>query len=82
DKPEPVNIGSGIEISTKDLVDLICKLMDFKGRALWDKTKPDSQLKRTINISRAKKEFNFTASTPLEVGLKKTIEWYLKNLKR
>lgn len=77
DKPEPVNIGSGIEISTKDLVQLICKLMNFKGRVLWDKTKPDSQLKRTINISRAKKEFSFTASTPLEVGLKKTIEWYL-----
>lgn len=77
DKPEPVNIGSGKEISTKNLIQLICKLMNFNGKVLWDKTKPDSQPKRTINISRAKKEFNFTASTPLEVGLKKTIEWHL-----
>ncbi|MBA4319305.1 MAG: GDP-fucose synthetase [Flavobacterium sp.] len=77
DKSEPVNIGSGRKISTKDLVHLICKLMDFRGEIRWDKTKPDSQLIRTIDVSRAKKEFNLVAFIPLEVGLKKTIEWHL-----
>jgi len=78
DKPEPVNIGSGKEISTKDLIQLICKLMNFKGEIRWDKTKPDSQLIRTIDVSKAKREFNFIASTSLKTGLKKTIEWHLK----
>lgn len=77
DKPEPLNIGSGTVISIKNLVDLICKLMDFRGEIRWDTTRLDGQLERAINVSRAKNEFSFTASTPLEVGLKKTIEWYL-----
>ena len=78
DKPEPVNLGSGMEISIKDLVKLICQLMNFKGEIRWDKTKPDSQLIRTIDVSKAKREFNFIASTSLKTGLKKTIEWHLK----
>ncbi len=78
--PEPINIGSGAEISIKELVALICKLMNFKGEVHWDTTKPSDQLKRIINISNAKEEFNFTASTPLKEGLKKTIEWHLRNL--
>ncbi|MFH1401649.1 MAG: NAD-dependent epimerase/dehydratase family protein [Parcubacteria group bacterium] len=81
DRLEPMNIGSGIEISTKNLINLICELMDFKGEIRWDATKPDGQLKRMIDVSKAKNELGFTASTSLEVGLKKTIEWHLKNLK-
>jgi len=81
DKPEPINIASGTVISIKNLVDLICKLMDFKGEIRWDTTRLDGQLERAINVSRAEKEFNFSAVTPLEEGLKKTIDWYLNTKK-
>jgi len=80
DKPEPVNIASGKEISIKNLVDLICKLMNFKGGIRWETDRLDGQLERAIDVSWAKKEFNFSAVTPFEVGLKETIEWHLKNL--
>jgi GDP-L-fucose synthase len=79
DKPEPVNLGSGMEISIKDLVKLICKLMDFKGEIRWDISKPDGQPRRCLDTSKAEKEFGFKAKTNLEEGLKKTIEWYIKN---
>ena len=78
-KSEPVNLGSGTEISIKDLVKLICKLMDFKGEIRWDKTKPDGQPKRRLDTSLAKKEFDFTAKTSFEEGLKNTINWFLQN---
>lgn len=76
-KSEPVNLSSGWEISIKDLVELICKLMDFKGEIRWDETKPDGQPKRRFDMSLAKKEFGFEAKTDFTQGLKKTIEWYL-----
>jgi len=79
DKPEPINIGSDMEVSIKDLVELICKLMDFKGEIRWDTTKPDGQPRRRLDTSKAKKEFGFKAKTNFEEGLKKTIEWYIKN---
>ncbi len=79
DKPEPVNLGSDMEISIKDLAELICKLMDFKGKIRWDTTKPDGQPRRRLDVSRAKKEFGFVAKTNFEHGLKKTIDWYLKS---
>jgi len=75
-KPEPVNLGSGMEISIKDLVELICRLMDFKGEIRWDSSKPDGQPRRCLDTSRAEKEFGFRAKTDFETGLKKTIEWY------
>jgi len=75
-KPEPVNLGSGMEISIKDLVELICHLMDFKGEIIWDAAKPDGQPRRCLNIDRAEKEFDFRAKTDFEIGLKKTINWY------
>ncbi len=78
DKPEPVNIGAGFEISIKDLVELICKLADFKGKIIWDKTKPDGQPRRSLDISRAKREFGFAAETPFKKGLSETIAWYKK----
>lgn len=65
------------EISIKDLVDLLVKLTGFKGKILWDHTKPDGQPRRMVDTTRAFKEFGFRAKTDLETGLKKTIEWYL-----
>ncbi len=79
DKPEPVNIGSGMEISIKDLAGLICGIMDFHGEIRWNSSKPDGQLKRRLDVSRAENEFGFRAKTGFENGLKKTIDWYLSN---
>jgi len=78
-KSEPVNLGSGREISIKELAELIRKLMDFKGEIRWDISKPDGQPRRLLDISRAKKEFGFEAETDLKQGLKKTINWYYQN---
>ncbi len=78
-KSEPVNLGSGNEVSIKDLILLIAKITGFKGEIVWDASKPDGQPKRRLDVSRAKKEFGFKAKTTFEEGLKKTIEWYLKN---
>lgn len=78
DKPEPVNLGAGFEISIKDLVELIAKLTNFNGEIIWDTTKPDGQPRRMLDTTRALKEFGFKAKTSLEEGLKKTIEWYRK----
>ena len=80
-KSEPVNIGAGFEISVKDLVELIAKLTGFKGKIIWDTTKPDGQPRRCLDTTKAKKEFGFKAKTPLEEGLRKTIEWYRKKLR-
>lgn len=76
DKHEPVNLGSGMEISIKDLVELIAKLMDFRGEIRWDTARPDGQPRRMLDVSRAEKEFGFRAKTSLEDGLKKMIAWY------
>jgi len=75
-RSDPVNIGVGFEISIEDLVHLIVKLTGFKGRIVWDKTKPDGQPRRMLDTTRAFKEFGFRAKTTLEEGLKKTIDWY------
>ncbi len=80
-KPEPVNLGSGIEISINKLAETLCHLMNFKGKIKWDKSKPDGQPRRTLDTSRAKKEFGFTAKTDFEKGLKNTINWYLSHFK-
>jgi GDP-L-fucose synthase len=77
DRPEPVNIGSGVEIAIRDLVALIAELTGFDGRIVWDATKPDGQPRRCLDTSRAQKEFAFKAKTELREGLRWTIEWYL-----
>jgi len=82
DGPEPVNLGAGFEIKIKDLVELIAKLMDFGGEIVWDKTKPDGQPRRMLDVSRAERLFGFRAKTKFEDSLKKTIEWYLTNRKK
>jgi len=76
DKPEPVNIGSGMEISIRDLAQLIARLSGFRGEIRWDPTQPDGQPRRSLDITRAKREFGFRARTPFDEGLRRTIAWY------
>jgi GDP-L-fucose synthase len=76
DKPEPMNLGSGREITIADLTTLIAKLSGFKGMIAWDPTKPDGQPRRCLDVSRARDSLGWWASTSLEAGLVKTIEWY------
>src|SRR5216683_1236067 len=76
DKPEPVNIGSSQEISIKDLVELVVDLTGFEGDVVWDRTKPDGQPRRKLNVDRAWKEFGFRSSTAFRDGLRETIRWY------
>ena len=78
DKPDPINLGAGREITIKNLIKTICTQMNFKGEVRWDKTKPDGQPRRKLDVSRAKKEFGFVAKTSFEIGLQKTIDWYIK----
>jgi GDP-L-fucose synthase len=76
DKPDPVNIGAGFEITIHDLVELIAKLSGFTGKIVWDASKPDGQPRRMLDTTRAKEQFGFEAKTTFEKGLKQTIEWY------
>jgi GDP-L-fucose synthase len=76
DGAEPVNLGAGQEISIRDLVGLIARLTGFKGRIVWDATKPDGQPRRMLDTSRAAAAFGFVAGTPFEDGLSRTVEWY------
>ncbi|MEH2403943.1 GDP-L-fucose synthase family protein [Nostoc sp.] len=73
---EPVNLGTGDEISILNLVTLICELMEFKGEIVWQTDKPNGQPRRRLDTERAKLTFNFTAQVGFEEGLKNTIEWY------
>jgi len=77
---EPVNLGSGMEISIRDLVYLIARLTGFKGEIVWDDTKPDGQPRRCLDTSRAERLFGFRARTSFEDGLRGTIEWYKQNI--
>jgi GDP-L-fucose synthase len=77
DGAEPVNLGSGSEISVKDLVQTLARLTGFAGRIKWDSSKPDGQPRRQLDTSRAEREFGFKAKFSFEEGLRKTIEWYV-----
>ena len=77
----PINLGSSGETSIKELTDLICKLLQYDGKIIWDKTKPNGQPRRCVSYKRAKEKFGFEPTTKLEIGLKKTIEWFLENNK-
>ena len=76
DKPDPVNLGSGMEISIRDLAASVASMSGFSGRITWDPTKPKGQPRRSLDVSRAEREFGFRATTPFDFGLRKTIEWY------
>lgn len=71
--------GAGFEISIKDLVHLIADLTGFKGEIVWDTNKPGGQPRRCLDTSRAERGFGWRAKTPLEEGLRRTIEWYRTN---
>jgi GDP-L-fucose synthase len=76
---EPVNIGAGMETSIENLATLIVKLTGFKGRVVWDTSKPDGQPRRSLDTTRAAEQFGFRARIPFETGLRETIEWYLSS---
>ena len=78
-KSDPVNLGTDLEISVKDLSELIGRLCGFAGKISWDKSKPDGQPRRKLDTSRAEREFGFKARMDFEEGLKRTIEWYRSN---
>jgi GDP-L-fucose synthase len=74
---EPVNLGSGQEITIAELTELIAELVDFRGEIVWDTTKPDGQPRRWLDTSRAERGFGFRPATELREGLIRTIDWYL-----
>jgi GDP-L-fucose synthase len=78
---EPVNLGTNFEISIKDLTELICTLMDFKGKLVWQTDKPNGQPRRCLDTQRAKAAFGFSAQVSLEAGLRQTIAWYRQHEK-
>lgn len=73
---EPVNLGTGYEISIKDLISLICELMEFKGEIVWETNQPNGQPRRCLDTERAKQAFGFVAEMEFKQGLKNTIDWY------
>ena len=81
EKIEPVNIGTGYEIKIKDLAFLISELVGFNGQIIFEKNKPEGQMRRKLEVSKAKKEFGFTAKTDFRKGLSETIRWYNENIK-
>lgn len=78
-KPDPINLGAGFEISIKRLAKLICQIIGFKGKIVFDTSKPDGQPRRSINTQKAKLEFGFQAKIGFGEGLKKTIDWCISN---
>ena len=81
-KSDPVNLGSGHEISIKNLTELVIEFTGFKGKLTWDPSKPNGQPRRCLDTARAKREFGFTAAKDFREGLKETIEWYAENRKK
>jgi len=79
EKSEPVNLGSGIEISIKDLANMIASKTGYVGEIIWDSSKPNGQPRRCLDTTKAEEEFGFKAKTDFEQGLEKTIDWYIKN---
>jgi GDP-L-fucose synthase len=76
EKSDPVNIGSGFEISIKDLTETIAQIVGYEGEVVWDHTKPDGQPRRALDTSRARTEFGFQATTGFREGLERTVRWY------
>jgi len=82
DKPDPVNIGAGFEISIEGLAEKIRQIIGFKGKIVWDASKPDGQPRRCLDTSKAYAEFGFKAKVSFDEGLKKAINWYILNIAR
>lgn len=79
DGAEPVNLGSGDEISIRSLAELIAEAVGFEGNLRWDTTKPDGQPRRQLDTARAAELFGFRATTPFSDGLRRTVDWYLSH---
>jgi GDP-L-fucose synthase len=79
DDADPVNLGTNFEITIRDLVELICRLMAFEGELIWETDQPNGQPRRCLDTTRAKSAFGFTAQVSLEEGLRRTIDWYIQN---
>jgi GDP-L-fucose synthase len=79
DGDQPVNLGTNHEITIKDLVELICELMEFSGEIIWETDKPNGQPRRCLDTQKAKELFDFTAQIELKQGLKNTVDWYRNN---
>ena len=82
DDGEPVNLGSGREISIRDLAMLIARLTGFTGRIEWDTSKPNGQPRRCLDVTRSRERFGFVATTDFETGLSRTIEWHRQHAER
>lgn len=80
-KSDPINLGAGWEISIQKLVEMIVKQTGFTGRVIWDPSKPDGQPRRSLDTSKAYREFGFKAKTPFAEGLKNTVDWYKTTFK-
>jgi dTDP-glucose 4,6-dehydratase/GDP-L-fucose synthase len=76
---EPVNLGSGMEISIRELIETIAEVTGFDGDIEWDTSKPDGQMRRRLDVTRAKERFGWGASTEFREGLRETVEWYQQN---
>ncbi len=81
DGDQPVNLGSGFEISIKDLVEMILRMTGFEGKLIWQTDKPNGQPRRGLDVSRAKEYFGWSAQVPFEEGMRRTIEWFKANRK-
>jgi GDP-L-fucose synthase len=79
EKPEPINVGSGMEISMRQLAEQVRKVVGFKGEVQWDTTKPNGQPRRCLDVSKAKQEFGFSANMTFPMGLELTYNWFLEN---
>lgn len=79
DGKDPINVGSGMEISMSELANQIREVVGHEGEIAWDKTKPNGQPRRCLDVSKAKSSFGWEAKTPFHEGLKKTYDWYVKN---
>lgn len=75
-QPEPVNLGTNYEISIRNLIELICELMEFEGEIIWETDKPNGQPRRCLDTNRAREKLGFVAETDFKQGLKNTIDWY------
>ena len=76
---DPVNLGSGYEISIKALAEMVCSMTGFSGKLIWDTTKPNGQPRRGLDVSRAKEYFGWSAQVPFEEGMRRTIDWFQQN---
>jgi len=79
DRPVPMNLGSGFEVSIRDLVDRIVDMTGFEGEVRWDTSKPDGQPRRKLDVTRARRLVGWSARTDFEEGLRRTIDWYEAN---